>query len=189
LGHLSVADAAARAAGLDMLMFMPAHVQPFKAGAAAAPGVHREMMLRLALEGRPGFSVTDVELRAKGVSYTLNSLRAVRAGLPEGADVFFVLGADVFTMLDKWYRSDELLREFSFIAAARPGEDMAAFAGFAAMLRARWGTEVVLMDNPPVDISSSEVRERVRRGESVAGMVPAAVEEYIYENGLYGRGL
>jgi nicotinate-nucleotide adenylyltransferase len=183
--HLAIAERALAAAALDKLLFMPVYAQPFKLGAGLSDGARRMDMLRLALRGDARFDAVDTELARGGVSYTIDSLRAIRDGGEERGEIFFLLGADMLLMLEKWYRSDELLREFSFVAAHRPGSDEGDVERCAAELRRRCGTRVILMENAPMDISASEIRRRVRTGESIEGLVPASVGEYIYENGLY----
>jgi nicotinate-nucleotide adenylyltransferase len=188
--HLAIAERAVEAAKLDRLLFMPVNSQPFKQGARVSEGARRMDMLRLATRGRDRFGVSDTELARGGVSYTIDSLRAIRDGGEETGGVFFLLGADMLLMLEKWYKSDELMREFSFIAARRPSgagaaEDAAAAERHAERLRSLHGARVILMDNPPEDVSSSDIRGRVRAGESIDGLVPAPVVKYIYENGLY----
>ncbi|MDR2296440.1 MAG: nicotinate-nucleotide adenylyltransferase [Clostridiales Family XIII bacterium] len=184
--HLAVAERAFAAAALDRLLFMPVHDQPFKRGAGLSAGARRMDMLRLATRGDARFGTADTELARGGVSYTIDSLRAIRDEGAAGDEIFFLLGADMLLMLEKWYEADALLREFSFIAAYRPGSDAGEVRRCVAGLRRRFGTRVILLDNAPMDLSASEVRRRVRAGESIKGLVPASVGEYIYENGLYG---
>jgi nicotinate-nucleotide adenylyltransferase len=181
--HLDIAARAMEAAALDNLLFMPVYAQPFKLGADMSAGADRAKMLRLALKGDDRMDVTDVELARRGVSYTIDSLRAIRDG--GGEEIFFLLGADMLLMLEKWHKADELLREFSFIAARRPGSGDDGVTRMAESLRTRYGTRVILMENDRMDISASEIRRRVRTGENITGLVPASVEEYIYEKGLY----
>jgi nicotinate-nucleotide adenylyltransferase len=183
--HLAIARRAVEAAELDRLLFMPVHAQPFKRDVRLSEGARRLEMLRLATDGDARFGTTDAELARGGVSYTIDSLRAIRDGDARAGDIFFLLGADMLRMLEKWDRADELLREFSFVAARRPGSDSAESEHCAEHLRLRYGTRVILMDNPPMDVSSSEIRRRVRMGETIAGLVPASVGEYIYAKGLY----
>ncbi|MDR1247336.1 MAG: nicotinate-nucleotide adenylyltransferase [Clostridiales Family XIII bacterium] len=183
--HLAIAERAICAVELDMLLFMPVHSQPFKLSANMSGSAHRMDMLHLAIRGGERFGVTDVELARGGVSYTIDSLRAIRGDGAKTGEIFFLLGADMLLMLEKWYRADELLREFSFIAARRPGSGEDDFELCAERLRESYGARVILMDNPKTDISSSEIRARVRAGESIEGLVPASVGKYIYENGLY----
>jgi nicotinate-nucleotide adenylyltransferase len=187
-GHMAMAEAAMEAAGLAQVIFMPVCVQPFKIGAGMSGGEHRLAMLELAIKGRDGFSVTDVELARGGVSYTLDSLRAVRDGLPQGTGIFFVLGADMYFMLEKWHMADCLLREFAFVAGARPGSENWRLRLHAERLRRLYGTRTALMENGGLDISSSDIRDRIRRGAPIDGCLPAPVERYIYENGLYAAG-
>jgi nicotinate-nucleotide adenylyltransferase len=183
--HLAIAERAISAGKLDKLLFMPVHSQPFKLGANISEGARRMKMLRLAICGDERFDVTDIELSRGGVSYTIDSLRNIRDGGEEAGDIFFLLGADMLLMLEKWYKADEMLREFSFIAARRPGGGENDFALCAERLRESYGARVILMDNPLTDVSSSEIRARVREGRSIEGLVPASVGKYIYENGLY----
>jgi nicotinate-nucleotide adenylyltransferase len=184
--HLAVAARAMEAAALDRLLFMPVYTQPFKRGAHLSAGAHRTAMLRLAIAGDDRKGVTDAELARGGVSYTIDSLRAIRDGDARAAgEIFFLLGADMLLMLEKWYKADELLREFSFIAARRPGSGNERAEQCVEHLRLRYGTRVILTDNPLMDISSSEIRRRVRAGETIERLVPASVGEYIYANGLY----
>jgi nicotinate-nucleotide adenylyltransferase len=183
--HLAAAELAMRAAALDRLLFMPVYAQPFKLGKEMSAGACRMDMLRLALGGGDRFETADTELARGGVSYTIDSLRAIRDGDARTGEIFFLLGADMILMLEKWYKADELLREFSFIAARRPGKGNDDLCACVEHLRLRYGTRVILMDNPPMDVSSSEIRRRVRTGESIEGLVPASVGEYIYAKGLY----
>jgi nicotinate-nucleotide adenylyltransferase len=183
--HLAIAERALAAAALDKLLFMPVCTQPFKRGAALSAGALRMDMLRLATCGNARLGVTDTELARGGLSYTIDSLRAIRDDGAGRGEIFFLLGADMLLMLEKWYRSDELLREFSFIAAQRPGSGADDVKRCAERLARRYKARVILMENAPMDISASEIRRRARTGESIEGLVPASVREYIYENGLY----
>jgi nicotinate-nucleotide adenylyltransferase len=183
--HLAVATRAMEAAALDRMLFMPVYAQPFTLGASLSDGAHRMEMLRLALAGDARFGVTDTELARGGVSYTIDSLRAIRDGDAPAGDIFFLLGADMLRMLEKWYKADELLREFSFIAARRPGAGNEDITACVEHLRLRYGTRVILMDNPLMDVSSSEIRRRVRMGEDIRGLTPASVGEYIDAKELY----
>ncbi|MDR0570262.1 MAG: nicotinate-nucleotide adenylyltransferase [Clostridiales Family XIII bacterium] len=199
VGHLAIAEAALEGASLDRLLFMPVHVQPFKKGRRMAEGRHRLRMLELATAGRAAFGVTDLELRAGGVSYTVDSLRALRESLPVGSRLYFLLGADMFGMLEQWRGAEEMLREFAFIVAPRRGgealpQDAAGGGegGAPEMLRAEAarlkrlrGTEVVLLDMPLVDASSTEIKRRIREGEDVGGLAPPEVARYIKEHQLY----
>jgi nicotinate-nucleotide adenylyltransferase len=167
------------------MLFMPVYIQPFKMGAQASDGAHRLAMLKLAIEGEPAMGTTDVELSAKGVSYTINSLRAIRDQYPKGSVLSFVLGSDMFMMLEKWYKSKELLKEFSFIVASRPGCGDELLERQIETLGERYGASITRLSNEQVDLSSTEIREALKRDMLPEGQIPAAVEKYIYENGIY----
>ncbi|MDR0519143.1 MAG: nicotinate-nucleotide adenylyltransferase [Clostridiales Family XIII bacterium] len=188
-GHLLLAESACDAAGLDRVLFMPTHIQPFKQGQEVSPNDERLQMLRLALNGNPRFHITTVETDRKGVSYTIDSLRELRDSavareiLAEGEKLAFIVGTDMFLMIEKWYRADELLREFDIIVGIRSGggagvrQDEAV--ALAEKIRREYGTRVDLIDNPPFGISSTMVRDRLASGESLRYIVPDDVRHYL----------
>jgi nicotinate-nucleotide adenylyltransferase len=141
-------------------------------------------MLRLAIADDDRFGITDVELARGGVSYTIDSLRRMRREVP-GGEWFFIVGADMFPNIEMWKEHDRLLREFSFVVGRRPGCAEAQTEAVAERFRAACGTEIIMADNTRAEISSSEIRRRVAAGESVRGMTPDAVIDYIAERGLY----
>ncbi|MCL2111928.1 MAG: nicotinate-nucleotide adenylyltransferase [Clostridiales bacterium] len=190
MGHLGLADAARARAGLCQVLFMPACVQPFKQGAEMSSADDRLRMLGLALEGRPHFGVTEVEIERGGVSYTIDSLRALSAGLFGGrgaaqtagrddARLCFIIGTDMFLMIEKWKDADALLREFDFAVGVRPGYRHGEAVALAGRLREEYGTRIDLVDNPPLELSSSEIRERVRSGGDICGLVPEGVRRFL----------
>jgi nicotinate-nucleotide adenylyltransferase len=196
MGHLLLAEGAARAASLDRVLFMPAHIQPFKQGMPVTTGFDRVEMLRLAINGNAKFEITDVELLRGGVSYTIDSLRRLRDGyclVPSdgsdggnGTEWSFIVGADMFLSLGKWKEYDSLMKEFSFVVGRRPGylEDETASA--AKEYEAMHDAKITVADNTWMDVSSSEIRRRVVSGESIRYMTPDSVAGYIAERGLYG---
>jgi nicotinate-nucleotide adenylyltransferase len=189
-GHLLLADGAARAASLDKVLFMPTNIQPFKQGARVSDDADRLEMLRLALADDERFGVTDIELRLGGVSYTIDSLRRLRAeyGGEDEATWFFIVGADMFLSLGKWREPDSLLREFSFVVGRRPGYREEETEAAAERYRKNYGTEIVTADNTWADVSSTEIRRRAAAGEDLADLTPAPVVRYLEERRLYGLG-
>lgn len=188
LGHLGVARAVADALGLARVLLIPAAQAPLRDIAVRADGARRAAMLRLAVEelaersGERRLEVDETELRRGGVSYTVETLRALRAERP--ADEFtWIVGADQLARLAQWREPAELARLAEWAAYARPGFDWETLpAPVAPGLRVR---RVEPAANALWDVSSSDVRARLARGESVAGLVPDKVIEYIRENGLY----
>ncbi len=183
LGHLILADTAWELLSLERLLFVPAGNPWRKAGQPITPGHHRLAMVRLALEGSP-FQVWTGELERPGPSYTVDTLHELRGELPD-AEFFLVMGYDSLLDLPHWHRPQEIISLAFLAVASRPGaDDEGALAQVEAILpgvRAR----LVWLDMPPVGISATLVRERVRAGRSIRYLVPPQVEEYIRSHGLY----
>ncbi|MDR1778748.1 MAG: nicotinate (nicotinamide) nucleotide adenylyltransferase [Clostridiales Family XIII bacterium] len=185
-GHLILAEEALQALALTRVLFMPTYIQPFKQDAEVSPAAERLNMLTLATAGNEALGVTTVELDAGGVSYTINSLRALKDEYGGEAEIFFLLGADMFVNLEKWYLAKELLSEFSFGVGYRPGQaNETVLADMRDRLTETYGAKISLIKNRQIDISSSEIRRRVREGVSIRYLVPDAVCAYIHEAGLY----
>jgi len=172
-GHLIAGRIAAEALGLDELRFVPAREQPFKEGRHGAPAADRAAMLDLAVAGAPGFAVERVELDRPGPSYTVDTLKALRARDP-GAELTLLLGADAAAELDAWHRAEELPGLARIVVFGRPGAPMPATPLIT-------GTVEV----PAIEISATEIRARVRAGRPIRYWVPDAVAEYIARHRLY----
>ena len=147
-------------------------------------------MCRLAVEGRDGEAVCALEISRGGPSYTVDSLRAIHASHPH-AELTFIVGADVASTLPSWREPRELLELAGLAVAERTGAQRAAVqeavAGLQPRARAAGGA-VRFLAMPRIDISSSQVRERVAAGEPIEGLVAPAVASYIAAHGLYGAG-
>lgn len=189
LGHLIVAEEVRRRFGAGQrVLFMPAAQPPHKAE-DLAPAHHRLAMVRLAVADNPGFDVSDLELTRTGPSYTIDTVRELQRREPERR-VRVLVGADSVPELPTWREAPALVRESQIVVAARPGWDV----GRLDALRDAFDAEVLdglrrhWFDTPLVGISGTEIRRRLRAGESVRYWVPAAVEEYVQRNGLYGTG-
>lgn len=171
-GHLITATRAAEAVRLDRVLFIPAAVSPLKRSDDLAPDRHRWALLRLAIRGNPLFRASDVELRRGGVSYTVDTLRDLRR--QTRARMFWILGADAARLLPRWKALDEVRRLAELVVVARPGDRIT-----------REMSKEHLVKAPLLEISSSEIRERVRKGLSLRYLVPEAVDRYIRKKGLY----
>lgn len=171
-GHLITATRAAEAAGLDRVLFIPAAQSPLKNGGDQAPAKDRAAMLRLALRGNRRFGFSGLELARGGISYTIDTLREIRRMTP--ARLYLILGADAARLLSRWKSIQEIRRLASFLVVARPGDRLPARLSGGRIVRA-----------PLVEISSSEIRDRVRKGLSIEYLLPKPVERYIFQKGLY----
>ena len=173
LGHLLLAECAREQCRLDAVWFVPAADPPHKSSRGLLDGRRRLRLVRLAVRGHPAFHGSDLELRMGGVSYTIRTIRALNARYPK-ARLFFIIGADMLNV--PWYRFDELRRRCTFVVAARAA---------GGPVRRRPGIRRIVM--PPVGISSSMIRDRIRRGRSIRYLVPEPVAQAIVRGRLYQK--
>ena len=185
LGHVSLARDAKAQGELDEVLLVPARLQPFKQDRIPASGRDRMNMLRIALKDDPGIEPDDYELRQEGVSYTYLTLRAMQERFGEDARICFIVGTDSLLKLDTWMNSDELLRRYEYIVGSRPGYLQEEMEETARRLREEHGTRILIVENRLLDISSTEIRNRIAAGGSAADLVGEDVERYIEEYGLY----
>lgn len=185
LGHLRMAEAVYERMSLEQIIFIPAFVPPHKLGMDFAPAVDRFAMTELAVADKPYFSVSDMELRRSGISYTIDTVRQLRA-VYKNEELYFIIGADSVAQLHTWHYIKDMLELVVFVAAGRPGYE-GVMEEVTARLGARAKERIILLDTPEYDISSTEIRSRIRTGSSLQGMVPSAVEQYIYQHHLYQK--
>jgi nicotinate-nucleotide adenylyltransferase len=177
LGHLIVARDAAAALALDRMLLVVAARPPHKPEGAHSPARLRLEMLRAALDGDPVLVASDLELERPGPSYTIDTVREV-AGAHPRAELFLLLGADQWRELGGWKEPRELGRRATLAVMARDGEDPAAVdPGIGVACRPVPVTRI--------DLSSSQVRARVREGRSIRYLVPEAVRDIIEREALY----
>jgi nicotinate-nucleotide adenylyltransferase len=175
VGHLLVGIDAVEALALDRLIFIPTGRQPLKANVVTAPAAARLAMTQRLIGDDRRFGVDSIEIDRDGLSFTVDTLRAFAARAPE-AERFFLLGADAWRSFPRWRSPDEIMRLATVVVLTRGGEPIGpASAG----LRPR------VLPTRRIDVSSTEIRSRVRAGLSLRGFVPEAVREYIEQNGLY----
>jgi nicotinate-nucleotide adenylyltransferase len=183
-GHLLIAEEARRVFGLDRVEFVTAADPPHKTGRTISPAEHRHAMVVLATASNPFFRASRRELERAGPSYSIDTISEVRAESP-GAEIFFITGADAILEILTWHRAAEVIRLCTFVAATRPGHDLAALQ---RVLPPEFVAQIRPLKAPGVDISGTQIRERVRRGESTRYLMPEAVEAYIMKEGLYRPG-
>jgi nicotinate-nucleotide adenylyltransferase len=177
LGHLLPVIDAAESLGLDAVRFVPAAVQPFKAGRAAAAPHHRLAMTERLVHGVPGFAADPTEIDRAGLSFTVDTLATLAAETPDAALVLIV-GADAYSLFDQW-RDPERIRALAEVAVLVRGGEPLPEAGGARK------AGVKLLQTRRVDISSTELRARVADGRTIRGFVPDAVADYVAEHRLY----
>jgi len=183
IGHLAIAEEARVRLALDGVLFVPARVSPLKLGNHLASGEDRYRMVALAIADNPSFRASRIELDREGPSYTVDTLRALRAANGEEAELYFIMGMDSLDTLTHWRRPDEILRLARLVVISRPD----CHPDWASLEAAIPGASqaITVIDSLQLDISSTDLRERVRKGWPIRYLVPAPVETYIREHRLY----
>jgi nicotinate-nucleotide adenylyltransferase len=179
--HLEVARTALNQYELSNIVFVPNGIPPHKEQVLGSDKEARFEMVRLAVEGIPEFDVSRIEVDREGPSYTIDTIRALKDDYPQG--ICFIVGADRLLKLDTWKEPHELLRSVPFVIAPRSGVSLDVFdvSPFREAV-------IVPLEMEDVDLSSSELRERIQNGEAIREWVPRQVAEYIEEHRLYRSG-
>jgi nicotinate-nucleotide adenylyltransferase len=184
LGHLIAAQDACDQFELNRVLFIPCAVPPHKATGNLADNAHRLRMLEACLEGDPHFEFSDIEIERGGLSYTIDTVRALRRQEP-AAEWFLILGSDSLLDLHSWRLVNALLDEIRIVTLIRPGTPLPTPE--ALQLPAPWPDRLLgdVRVGHQVEISSGDIRRRCAEGWSIRYLVHPAVEMYIAEHGLY----
>lgn len=183
-GHLSIAKAALKECGLSQIILMPTKVQPFKLGKKRASEIDRVNMVRLIAKNNENFTVSTIEAFSQDVSYTYKTLQVLSEEY-DREKLHFILGTDSFLSIETWYRGEDLLRNYSFIVGVRPGYKESETEEKVRYYRETYNTKVKTLHNRVLEVSSTEIKEKIMRGESIRSLVPYEIERYINEHGLY----
>lgn len=186
LGHLLLAETCRETCSLDRVLFLPCGQSPHKPNGAFATGQQRAEMLEFAIAGDPRFGVCRIELERNGPSYTVETLRQLRVEQPD-SELFFLMGADSLADLPLWREPQAILELATIIAVNRGHRPPPDLATLERRLGSTVRDRVRLVTMPAIDLSATEIRERVRSGRSLRFRVPRAVEEYIRQSEVYRR--
>lgn len=173
-GHLLLAETAREVLALDRVLFIPTAKPPHKRAHDLLPGPTRLELIARAIRDHPAFVASDIELQRSGVSYSVDTVRILHRQLPQ-AKLFLLLGEDMLAV--RWFAWEEIRRLCRVVVARRPG---------LSVTRRPQG--VTWLSMPQVEVSSSDIRARIRAGRSIRYLVPPAVERYIRERQLYLKG-
>ena len=183
-GHLIVAGEVMAGLGLAAVIFVPAGQPWLKADWPVTPAEHRLQMLRLALADKPDFKISTLEIERAGPSYTVDTMAELREKAGSDDELFFILGQDNLAQIPQWQEPSRLMEMCYLVAVNRQGAPRPRLKSLEKSLPGISG-RVMLLERPEIDISASDIRERVARGLSVRHLVPEPVNRYIKENGLY----
>ncbi len=178
IGHLFTAEEARIQFKLKKVIFVPCLQPTHKRNEEVSDVKHRLTMTYLAVQSNPYFEVSEIEVNRPGPSYTIDTIKEFRNIYGWEAEIYFITGADAFLEIDTWYKKDELLKLCQFVAATRPGYDL-------ARLHNNFKKVLKIMEIPALAISSTDIRYRIKNGLSIKYIVLEEVREYIYGNKLY----
>ena len=197
-GHLRVAEEVRGLLNVDKVIFIPAFNPPHKDDHSFISSEHRIKMVSLAIEDNPAFEVSDREIRRGGASYSVETLREM-ADEERGEEFHFIVGADSFNEITTWHEFEEIFMLANIIVVPRPGYRVKRVEEALPVAEASkfwydetrdlypndYGRFVKFMETTPMGISSSRIRELVKRGDSVKYLIPPSVEGYIKKERLY----
>lgn len=172
-GHLILAEEAREKLGLGKVVFVPAYLPPHKLNSEIITSFERLRMVRLAIKGNKFFSVSDIEIKRKGRSYTIDTIREFSRLHPKD-ELYFIIGSDLLTYLEEWKDLPEIVSMVRFVVATRPGYPLEKIPSYITTLPIR-----------AIDISGFEIRQRVKEGRSYRYLVPENVFDYLNKKGLY----
>jgi nicotinate-nucleotide adenylyltransferase len=198
-GHLRCAVEVREIFNLGRIIFIPAARQPLKTDKEITSFQHREQMVRLAVEADPSFSVSDMENRRGGTSYSIDTVNYFLANSPEDLELYFILGQDAFQDIHRWKEWEQLLLLCNFIVMTRPGYDVRKLSDIlpeyaaskfhfdteAEAFTGTTGKSIYFKRLTFLEISSTDIRNRTKNGQSILYLVPDSVRQYISENSLY----
>lgn len=186
-GHLVVAEEVSAALKLEKMVFIPAGDPPHKPGRQITPAQHRTRMVQLAIEANPLFTLSRVDLDRPGPSYTVETLRLLRQEWGERVRLYFVIGWDSLEELRSWYEPEAILAQLTHLVVVhRPGHQETP--GYREQLEAALPgilKRLLMVPAPQLEISATDLRQRVTQGRPIKYQLPESVERYIIENNLY----
>lgn len=184
-GHLMLAEQIRTSFHLDQVLFIPVGKAPHKDSNETANKTNRFEMTKLAIQSNPYFLVSDIEINKKGVTYTIDTIKTIKAKLKPEDSLYFITGADALLLLESWKDYADLIKRVNFIGATRPGVNTDALSAKIDSLKLRFNVQIELCFIPALAISSTEIRERVDQEKSIKYLLPESVETYIHDHFLY----
>lgn len=173
IGHLIMANEVYAALELDEIRFMPNAQAPHKEASSSASNAQRLKLVELAIQGVPHFTVERFEMERGGVSYTYETMKAMREREPD-AEFYFIIGGDMIDSLHNWYHIDDLMKLVHFVGVKRPGSG------------AKTDYKVIMIETPEINLSSTFIRNRLQHKGPLHFLLQPAVEAFIRKEGLYG---
>ena len=176
-GHIAIAEQARKQLGLDFIYFVPAYIPPHKQNRLAATATHRMKMLKLSVEGKEDFKVSTIELKRRGISYTVDTLKSFKKRFPK-AELVLIIGADNFMQFNSWKSPKTILRLASLAVYKRKGFHLSP---------KEKAIDFTLLKGRMLSLSSTEIRNKIEMGLSLRGLVRDSIIFYIKQHCLYSK--
>lgn len=180
-GHIQMAKIVSQELGIPEIILLPVGNPPHKSDLESSE--HRYNMLKLAVEGNPGLTVSRIEIDRPGKTYTIDTLRELNA-LYKSSAIYYIIGEDTLPELKTWRECEAVLKTTSFAVVRRAGCDC-DIEELLQYYERKYGTEITVCQKKGLLISSSGIRQAIRKGEDVSGLLPDGVWTYIRKNHLY----
>lgn len=181
IGHLIIAEFILTDLDVDKIYFIPSSIPPHKQPSSYSPVSSRVEMLQISIKGTPAFQISDIELNRPGMSYSVDTIEQIKSKMNlSKEELYFLIGSDSLVEFQTWKNPEEILSLAQVIVAPRPSFSK-------DMVKPEFLEQVQFLNTPQIDISSSMIRERVRKKKSIRYLVLIKVEEYIKKNKLYLR--
>lgn len=184
LAHLAMAKTAMEQSGLDEIWFMPSKNPPHKSHREIASEIHRSQMIRLAIQSEPSFHLSDYELKREGTTYTAETLQLLQKDYPD-KKFYFIMGGDSFFQLESWFLPEVIMKHCEILVVSRNGATAQQMQKHAAHLQRKYQAKLQILQMEDIDISSSQIRYKISRGQEIRNLTPEPVADYIESNHLY----
>lgn len=185
IGHLFIAEEVLNEVGLDKILFIPVGIPPHKQESKVTDSQHRLTMAQIAVSGNANFQVSRIEVDREGPSYTVDTINHLKRIYNENTLFYFIIGTDAFFELDTWKNYKDLLKLVKLAVVTRVGYNNYALDEKIEDYKNRFLAEIIKVVIPKLEISSTDIKSRIRQGKTVKYIVPEGVEQYIKKHGLY----
>lgn len=183
-GHLIIGEFARTSAKLDKVIYIPSGTHPFKNNKKITNSKIRSKMVELAIESNPYFEISNIEIEREGINYTIDTLKYLKDKYKE-AEIYFIIGSDILFEIEKWNEFEKLVNLCKFILFHRIDNDEKKLSNKIQKLETKYNMNIKRVNAPVLSISSTEIRERVKKDKSIKYLVENSVEKYILENNIY----
>lgn len=187
-GHLVAADHVLHALNLDKIIFIPTGDPPHKKNRNITSANRRLEMVRLAISSNPKFHISSIEVDRRGNTYTVDTLRQLKESYGEEAVFFFIVGTDSLCQISTWKDPKQLFKLCNVVAVNRGAYQNKDFFECKEQLEKEYQTQILVVEIPALEISSTQIRNSVSQHRTIKYLLPAEVENYIFENRLYRNG-